>query len=464
MRIPGAAKAADNLLKWSMNPDWAPYRDQVFEEHLGPACEDFDISEAELAELLGGSFDMVFGCVLEDFFTDRFGEEGEWNIIDDYLKRRGWREKVPGKRYLEALRDSFMSLYEVVDLDPGRSMTVRDLFLGGDPVTIMEKRGSESAARWDRLAARIVTVNNKAYFTGSILLFPLDAADRVLASFEVTAETLTKEIRKEARKQGEPADFQDRDLLEMLLYTSARLFTEAWLIETLERLSAPLPKLINTDGDDILFSEARFPITGDVAAVIAALDGIDAFDRDDPEERHWTWHGQSSPSNRVSQDKGIVLSTADDTGRTVLGNIEFGEDMLVLTTNSKARADKGRDLVLAGLDGLVGEPLTSYQDPEQVLAEQDDAAPEPSDLPPEVAEQAIHAALESHYRRVLDEPVPALGGKSPRQAARTKKGRTEVTNWLKKLENAEARRAAGQGQRPHDVRWMWQELKIDVPR
>ena len=38
---------------------------------------------------------MVYGFVLEDFFTARFGEEGELNVVDDYLKRRGWREKVP---------------------------------------------------------------------------------------------------------------------------------------------------------------------------------------------------------------------------------------------------------------------------------------------------------------------------------------------------------------------------------
>jgi hypothetical protein len=32
---------------------------------------------------------------------------------------------VPAKRYLEALRDSVATLYEVVDLDPRHRMTVR---------------------------------------------------------------------------------------------------------------------------------------------------------------------------------------------------------------------------------------------------------------------------------------------------------------------------------------------------
>ena len=40
------------------------------------------------------------------------------------------------------------------------------------------------------------------------------------------------------------------------------------------------------------------------------------------------------------------------------------------------------------------------------------------DLPPDEERQIVHAAMEQHYRRQLDEPIPALGDISPRQAAR----------------------------------------------
>lgn len=49
-------------------------------------------------------------------------------------------------------------------------------------------------------------------------------------------------------------------------------------------------------------------------------------------------------------------------------------------------------------------------------------------------------SLDDHYRRVLDQPVPTLGGRSPRAAARTAKGREEVAAWLKTLENHAAHR------------------------
>ena len=50
--------------------------------------------------------------------------------------------------------------------------------------------------------------------------------------------------------------------------------------------------------------------------------------------------------------------------------------------------------------------------------------------------------LDQHYRQCLDESIPALDNKTPRQCARSKKGREKVIEWLKHLENNELRRAA----------------------
>jgi hypothetical protein len=102
------------------------------------ACEGFDLTVDEIANLMGPSFNSLFGFVFEDFLAARFGEEGEINVVDDYLKRRGWREKVPAKRYLAALGESFASIFKVIEVDPGHSMTVVDLVLGGEPIVINE--------------------------------------------------------------------------------------------------------------------------------------------------------------------------------------------------------------------------------------------------------------------------------------------------------------------------------------
>ncbi len=294
MRIPGAAKAIDNIGKWSAREEWASRRDEVFAEHLDMILEQFEMTAEEVFDLLGSAFGMVYGFIFEDFLTAQFGEEGELNIIDDYLKRRGWREKVPARRYLEGIRDSTPSLYEVTELDPGHSMTVRDLVLGGDPVTLEEKRGSESAARWDRIAGRIIVVNKKPHFTGGLLLIPHQLADEILSAIDEMAKQLGKELRKEAKKHGVPVAFDRRDVRKLVLSDSMTccVVTQFWLNDALGKAFAPLPEIRNTDGDRIVFSEIRFPIKGDAARIAAILDGIDGYERYEVDEPHWIWQGR----------------------------------------------------------------------------------------------------------------------------------------------------------------------------
>ena len=73
----------------------------------------------------------------------------------------------------------------------------------------------------------------------------------------------------------------------------------------------------------------------------------------------------------------------------------------------------------------------------------------------------ISRALHDHYRRILDEPIPALGNRSPRSAATTPKGREKVVAWLKRLENHGARHASDDPMAGFDFGWMWRELGVE---
>ena len=80
-------------------------------EHFAPVCAKAGIDEAELAKLLGRQhYPMVEGWAFEDFLCRRFGPKGR-NVVDDYLDHRAWKESIPGRDYLRALRDSVASLY-----------------------------------------------------------------------------------------------------------------------------------------------------------------------------------------------------------------------------------------------------------------------------------------------------------------------------------------------------------------
>ena len=123
----------------------------------------------------------------------------------------------------------------------------------------------------------------------------------------------------------------------------------------------------------------------------------------------------------------------------------------------------GRELLTSRLGDLVGRPLTLLQDPGTTPEDPPGTSPDESGLPPEIAGEAIRSYLDARYRLVLDDPLPVLDGNTPRQAA-AKRGRRQVIDWLKHIENAEHHRATQHGGRPYSTAWIWRELGIEAPR
>jgi hypothetical protein len=82
-------------------------------------CEKADVSIDELSNVIGDHHTSVlWACVFEDLLTRDLADSR--NIVDDYLKRRGWKESVSNKVYMTALRSSVMSLYEISEHCTGR--------------------------------------------------------------------------------------------------------------------------------------------------------------------------------------------------------------------------------------------------------------------------------------------------------------------------------------------------------
>ena len=126
---------------------------------LAPVCNALSLSPNDIVDILGDSSDAMCAFMAEEIFTARFDDGGEASVVDDYLKRRGGRETATARRYLEALRESNVSLYELVDIDCGCSVTVFDLIRDTQPVVVREKLGSANAALWDCLATRLISVS-----------------------------------------------------------------------------------------------------------------------------------------------------------------------------------------------------------------------------------------------------------------------------------------------------------------
>ena len=91
--------------------------------------------------------------------------------------------------------------------------------------------------------------------------------------------------------------------------------------------------------------------------------------------------------------------------------------------------------------------------------------PNQLDIPEKEHRAVIHDYMDRHYRDVLDQPIPMLGGESPRDAVRTDSGRVKVADRLKYMENRTAKSAApGSALANYGFGWLWTELGIDELR
>lgn len=70
----------------------------------------------------------------------------------------------------------------------------------------------------------------------------------------------------------------------------------------------------------------------------------------------------------------------------------------------------------------------------------------------------VRRVLDRHYREWPDEPVPALGGRTPREAAEEGAGRERVAALIRSFEEMEETKPPGQR---YDFGWPWKELGLD---
>lgn len=427
--------------------DWRERLQDVVAEHLMPALEEFEIDHDGLADLLGEQWSgVLWGCGFEDFLGQDY-EDG--NIVDLYLKRRGWKETALNRAYFTALRDAPVSLYEVSDVQPGTSMVLRDLLSDAAPITVSEKSATRTLKQWDRIAVRVVPERDHHVISGALLPFRAEAVDFLFAGLRDALKLKKRDALRISRDQ---------------LMGCAPIFTSAWLFIEIDRALTPAqPQFTNSDGDDVLFHDLRYPLASGITqkAVAERLDRVKGFLPEGP--KFWNW--LAARKGRGGEAGGGIMLDTQMEGATVLGSVELKGKTLLVTVKSAERAAKVQTLIGAAAGDLLRAPLTTIRTVEQVRADQRRDGPHEAadEIPPEIARQLMRDHLDKHYRETLDAPIPALGGKSPRQAVRKAAGREKVIDWLKMLEN----RSAGHGEGPiakYDFGWMWVELGLQEYR
>ena len=416
VRIP--SNVFEGLAKWMTRGPWPEHFQDAIDDHMGVCCQLHDIdSFEELADKIGAHWVTTLNDMALKDFLGRETEDG--NAVDLYLKRRGWRETGIARAYMEGIRGSVVSLYEVSDIRPGDSFLARDLILGGEPVRVRERTATKSMAPWEQFAMRIVEVRGSRILAGGLLPFKPDLSIETIEEIRELAERTEAGVEEMSMAGGEepPPEAIETLAMAITLKMASPLLAETWLMGTvLDPAETALPQLFNSDGDEIELIKltCRFARGATQAKIRAVLDAQP--DMAPASDKVWNWVDRSRhPLQPGLPEGGMMLKSELGDGSLVLGTITLKGRMLEADTNSARRAEALKARLAELVGALVQPPLMVRQTLAQAMAEhrEKDRAPDPPDIPPEDRGAPSGRALRSALPRYARPADPHAGRKDP---------------------------------------------------
>ena len=402
--------------------------------------EDFDterrfLGSRALKRYFGSTADhnQLFSTYREQMIVDSYAH---WFAISYRSSRNrptlaeSWltRPEIPEavKALLQSVIERGPSIYRIgdVDEDTGKIEFV-DLFTG-DITIVTDFALSTCLDPGLIVPAKLVPVGDFHFF------FP---AGPVMAGFQFNAVLRFFDFQNITPS---PEEFRDHPYL------------LGWLWDVVHQQKARGVALRNTDGDMLMFHTAIFTYS-DRPAVERYLTDRPDYEPDHEDINTWVWFREGVPGSTPvapSASGNAVPSVGRDQAderATLLGRLKFEESRMVLTVNSRERFDAART-VLERAKGVVfqslevqspadiaetnqnetneNDPIDRFVAPDTIPASTDEA---------EAMAEAARSYIANHYRQWLDHPLPALKGKTPRQAAKDPKLREKLAAMIRAI-------------------------------
>jgi hypothetical protein len=324
------------------------------------------------------------------------------------------------------MRLSHLRPYEIQAVRRDEGLELLDLW-ANKRVRVRERLATRQLVQWDVLAARIVIgPEGEPVLDGSPYLYPAREKELILR----VLRRLGRSLRGKLPRRDETTFFKNIGMV----------FHDLWLELVAQR--SP-PTLVTAEGNEVVLCRAVFDVR-DRAALQAALANHPELERQDDGSYAW------------------LAEKADGAGfRRGFGTFVLEKVRVVLETVSSQRAERGRALLEAAAGPAVVYRATSSESVQRALERRPALRARPDDeVPPAAAAEIVQAFYERHYRGWLDEPLPALDGRTPREAASLKSARPKVIALLKDMENLSARERL-EGRPAYDFGWMWGQLGLE---
>jgi len=372
----------------------------------------------------------------EWFIYDYVTTEGE-RVIDLFAREKGPRLPAAQRQMLDDWRrTNRYHLFEVQEVEPGVGATVQDL-LSGEVLEVSDLSASYELVKWQVVLMRPLLTNGRMSFAGSAMPLPPKYKPRMLK--------FAQKLWKKHRAQHPQASLDD-------FYQSHGLDLYQQVVE----IATMPPSVYTPEGHPLLICTARYAVK-DHQAVRSRLDQAEEFMCIGPAEEDetalayvWLLTGRSRIAQApIRGEEGMIMQIdmigpSGKAAHRPLGDIRLWRDRLELACLSRERLKAGKKLLRQTLGRLVRHQGDESHDLD-IPSPAESPASELGEPLAKGREEILRQVIATRYKEWLDEPIPMLGGESPRQAAQNPAMKEQLEELLKNVEYIEEqRRRAGE--------------------
>ena len=370
-------------------------------------------------------------------------------LEDQWAREPQTRLSADDAALMAAYGETWVSIWEVAAVEPGTGVQLADA-LTGETRFVHDVSSAASLRPFDSILAMVLTCDGVSFFGG--------AHGRALPP--VNAEVAVREAKRlcRVRTRRVPPERLRSQGMQMALFA-------LWSAVVEQMMNRPAPVLSNTDGDPMQITSDDYALVASRDVVARALASVPGADADEPDGGS-TVFTVTKPGNAVNRSW----------DNTIIARIVLSAARLTVETNSVRRADAMRAEIEARLAGLVRFRLRKEENTAQLMAAAMEgaakqrganergakarAAARPArrgERIDPVALAAMREFRERHMRAWIDDSIPALGGLTPRAAARSARERPRLEALLKEIVQREAEYPEDQR---IDLEWIWEELGL----
>ncbi len=346
-----------------------------------------------------------------------YEDEGlDATLLELYLQEKGDRLAEEEKELLRVKLNTHKTLYEAQEIISGRGLLLKDCF-EGEKFWVEENKATFSVKKWDIIFARVETYpDGTKKMTGSLVGFPREAD---------ALNTLREEYEKNKKlfaQNNKERLFNFRHLMTPLIFQN--------IIEYFNFAKNPASKLINKDGDKLMFCEKTAEVSH-YSEFVSYFDNNDLLTLTyaDEKEKVYCWLDPNSSivASFYLKNKKITIETnSEKRMRTV--EDKFMADLKPWTKNWRAELKDPRDLV----------EKNGLSEDKELTVETKFIAGSEKPLNKKGEEELIAKQMKKHYDEWINMKLPALSGMTPLEARENPKSREQLIELLKTMENKDS--------------------------